>query len=154
MEAVDALWSRLDGDIEHMGRVHHALGDLTGEAPDPARFFAGRPAPIAIDTVRVEPGTFSMGATVVDRERPVHEVRLTEPFRLGRTPVTNRQLAALTGRRSPAGRPDHPASGVSWWAARVYAHWLGGRLPTEAEWEYACRAGSGSGFRVVLPTGT
>ncbi|HXT20601.1 MAG TPA: SUMF1/EgtB/PvdO family nonheme iron enzyme [Thermoanaerobaculia bacterium] len=74
-----------------------------------------------------------------------------EPFYLSTLPVTNRELEAFTGprQRSPcAAEDDNPAIGVSFDLASAYCGWYAGiarkaiRLPTELEWEHACRAGA------------
>ena len=73
-----------------------------------------------------------------DDERPRHEVTVSA-FRLQRHEVTNGEYRRLVPDHQ--GEADLPTQYVSWYAAVTYAAWLGGRLPTEAEWEYAARAG-------------
>jgi formylglycine-generating enzyme required for sulfatase activity len=102
------------------------------------------------ELVPVAAGTFLMGGA---REPPVHEVTLTRPFHLGRFPVTQAQWEAVMGENPSAFRgADRPVEQVSWddcqaFLARLNAAGPGTfRLPTEAEWEYACRAGATGRF--------
>jgi formylglycine-generating enzyme required for sulfatase activity len=109
--------------------------------------------PHGIRFVRVRAGTFAMGSASGDRdEQPVHRVTLTRDYLLQATEVTQGQWRALMG-RNPSYFADCgdncPVESVSWDDVQTFLQALnrqdpgkGYRLPTEAEWEYAARAGT------------
>jgi len=109
--------------------------------------------------VRIPAGEFEMGSPADEAGREpqevLHPVRITRPYYLGATEVTQAQWAAVVGTRPSsfaACGGDCPVERVSWHDVQEFLRELGRisglpfRLPTEAEWEYACRAGSQEAF--------
>ncbi len=126
---------------------------------------------IGMELVLIRPGVFWMGSPLEEEGRyhdegPRHRVRITRPFYLGRYPVTQeeyqRVLGITRGHFRPGGEGDEvvagldtrqfPVDSVSWLDALAFCDALSARvseqgvyrLPSEAEWEYACRAGASS----------
>ena len=107
-----------------------------------------------MEFVWIEPGMFQMGSDTGRRdEGPIHEVKISRGFWLGKYEVTQKQWKAVMDEEPWAGRdrvkpdPDYPAVIVSWDKVQEFIRRLNEdagkdlyRLPTEAEWEYACRA--------------
>jgi formylglycine-generating enzyme required for sulfatase activity len=103
---------------------------------------------------RIEPGSFMMGSEKGEQdEKPVHQVTITRPFYVGICEVTNEQYQKVMG-ESPSRfwTTNGPVESVSWEDAKAFCRKLSElenaeyRLPTEAEWEYACRAGTQTVF--------
>ena len=117
---------------------------------------------LGLTVMPVAAGTFAMGSKNGEAsERPVTQVTITKPFWLGRTEVTQREWTALMGSNPSHFKGDLlPVENVSWTLAMEFCRKLTEReraadrlpaayaytLPTEAQWEYACRAGSTGDF--------
>ena len=113
------------------------------------------PGGASLEMVWIEAGTFQMGSPGVFRPELAHSVTISQGFHLGKYEVTQEQWEGVMGTRPWQGKDyvrsgsDYPAVYVSWDDAQEFVRRLNAslglnvyRLPTEAEWEYACRAGT------------
>ena len=118
-----------------------------------------------IEMLLVPGGTFMMGCGLGfgecgGDENPAHQVTLTQAFYMGKTEVTQAQWTATMGSNpsyfiSYSDSPSRPVEQVSWDTIQIFNSVTGLRLPTEAEWEHAYRAGTTTAFHSfpAQPTG-
>lgn len=152
-----------------MGKIYYLMGVAYKEKNDAAANTDSGPRTgtvkkltlpngIKMDMIYCEPGEFVMGSPFDEEGRDAdetqHRVRLTKGFWLGKCEVTQQQWESVMTRNPSKFKSSKllPVDSVSWHDCKEFIRKLndkvncGARLPTEAEWEYACRAGTTTAF--------
>ncbi|GCL55291.1 hypothetical protein NIES3806_26390 [Microcystis aeruginosa NIES-3806] len=142
-------------------RVGNFITSVVGDSPIPpppklgtpldnkTPFTENLPNRVTLEMVNLPAGEFLMGSADSDYEKPPHPVKVNS-FAIGKYPVTQAQYEAVMGTNPSKfqNNPQNPVEKVSWNDAQAFCQKLSQitgktyRLPTEAEWEYACRAGT------------
>ncbi len=141
VEVTDKIQKQIDGKKPSIAKQVEKLqaGKAAGETT-----IITLPGGVTMEMVWCPPGTFTMGSlNGDDAEQPPHQVTLTKGFWMGKTEVSQAQWKSVMGHNpsSPKG-DDLPVQNVSWDDCQEFCKNTGLQLPTEAQWEYACRAGS------------
>ena len=113
---------------------------------------------VTMEFMLIQPGSFIMGSEMSPNAKPPHKVTINQPFYMGRYEVTLAQWEKVMGKTwtwqgEKARNPNNPVEQVSWSDCRGFITNLNKKvlglrcgLPTEAQWEYACRAGSSGDY--------
>ncbi len=156
--AADGSTRRAQEKIDSIPKKHSTA---SGAAADAHELSVNLGGGVALEMVLLPAGEFMMGSPdsdkdAQDQEKPQHRVRITKPFYLGKYLVTQEQWQAVMDKNpSRFQGPKNPVENVSPDDCQVFLDKLnakagaeGGKfgLPTEAQWEYACRAGSTTKF--------
>ena len=144
----DALWRREEDPTDKRS--------LNPEIP--ARLQSTIRNSVGMTLSLIPAGTFMMGSESDPSARPMHPIRISREFYLAQTPVTQEQwIRVMSDSPSTHTDPSLPVTMISWYEAVVFCKKLSNRpeekaagrayrLPTEAEWEYSCRARSTTAF--------
>jgi len=153
----ETTWPEGFDPLEHGAPMPIELAHLAAQQqyPDPEGTITNS---LGMKFVPISSGTFLMGTPGDEGEEFPHQVRITKPFCLGMHQVTQAQYEKVVGENPSLSKaPDLPVEHLSWKAAARFCELLSAlpdeqqagrryRLPTEAEWEYACRAGTSTAF--------
>ena len=158
LNEVDDLLERFNGSkplIDIKDKICTKLSKFTGNL-NQSRIITNS---IGYKMRYISPGEFQMGSNIgFSSEKPVRKIRIDYGFFIGLTEVTQEQFSSVMGNNPSEYRnPNYPVENVSWEDAQVFCNKMSDihtekskgylyRLPHEAEWEYACRAGSQSEF--------
>ena len=152
--------SEVDGMSQAAKPLTNSIG-MTLVQIEAGTFIMGQDGPAVSGNGNMATHHAEFGAADWD-EKPAHRVGITRPFYMGSTEVTLGQFRRFEpGFRAGKGAEDEAVEGVSWTKAVTFCEWLSKkegrtyRLPTEAEWEYACRAGTDTLYHTggMLPEG-
>ncbi|TWU06384.1 formylglycine-generating enzyme family protein [Stieleria varia] len=140
--------------VKQMERMYAAKPDSSADDTLPKLLILELAPGVVLEMIKVMPGEFLMGSDESEDEQPVHRVVMDQPYYIGKFPITQLQWIAVMRQNPSRCRGDLklPVEQVNWFSAQEFCVRLSEivgrhmRLPSEAEWEYACRAGTTSRY--------